>query len=97
MENNGGVNYGRIAKAMGNMMQHGIKIALPDLNRAHFGFYPDVADGEIVYGLKPIQGWEAKLQKLLLTMLHILLQDNFMKRCNNLKKKLRKISLVTQQ
>ena len=47
VENNGGVNYGRIAKAMGNMMQHGIKIALPDLNRAHFGFYPDVADGEV--------------------------------------------------
>lgn len=66
VENNGGVNYGRIAKAMGNMMQHGIKIALPDLNRVHFGFYPDVADGEIVYGLKPIQGLGSKVAKAII-------------------------------
>lgn len=63
VENNGGVNYGRIAKAMGNMMQHGIKIALPDINRAHFGFYPDASHGEIVYGLKPIQGLGSKIAK----------------------------------
>lgn len=53
-ENN--TDYGRIAKAMGNMKKFGIKISLPDINRSKFGFYPDKETNEILYGLKAICG-----------------------------------------
>ena len=55
-ESTDSTNYGKIAKAMGSMMKDGIKIALPDINRAKFGFYPDAKNNEIVFGLKGIQG-----------------------------------------
>lgn len=63
VDNNSGVNYGRIAKAMGNMINAGIKISLPDINRARFGFYPDKDSNEIIYGLRPIQGLGGKIAK----------------------------------
>ena len=66
VDNNSGVNYGRIAKAMGNMINAGIKISLPDINRARFGFYPDKKNEEIIYGLRPIQGLGGKVAKAII-------------------------------
>jgi len=47
-------NYGKVASAIGMMQQHNIKIGLPNINKAHFGFKPDFADRQIVFGLKGI-------------------------------------------
>lgn len=66
VDNNSGVSYGRIAKAMGNMINAGIKISLPDINRARFGFYPDKDKNEIIYGLRPIQGLGGKAAKAII-------------------------------
>ena len=51
-----GTDYGKIAKAMGNMYKSGIKIVLPDINKAKIGFSPNKETNEIIYGLKAIQG-----------------------------------------
>ncbi len=50
------VKYGKIATAIGKMRKEGIKVVLPDINRARFDFRPDAEKNEIVYGLKAISG-----------------------------------------
>ncbi|WP_341480074.1 PHP domain-containing protein [Paenibacillus dendrobii] len=49
-------NYGKIAAAIGNMQSRGVKIGLPDINKAGFGFTPDIENDQIVFGLKGING-----------------------------------------
>ena len=48
----GTTNYNKIAKAIGDIKQSGIHVALPDINKASFGFEPDVEDNQIIFGLK---------------------------------------------
>ena len=54
VEDNKSTNYGKIAKAIGDMQHRGVKIALPDINTAKFGFSPDQKNDQIVFGLKGI-------------------------------------------
>ena len=54
VEDNKSTNYGKIAKAIGDMQHHGVKIALPDINTAKFGFSPDQKNNQIIFGLKGI-------------------------------------------
>ncbi|OME55617.1 DNA-dependent DNA polymerase [Paenibacillus odorifer] len=49
-------NYGKIAAAIGNMQSRGVKIGLPDINKASFGFEPDIEGNQIIFGLKGING-----------------------------------------
>ncbi|MEB5480917.1 hypothetical protein P8825_15230 [Shouchella clausii] len=51
-----GTNYGKVASAIGNMRYQGVKIALPDINKAKFGFSPDIENRQIIYGLKGLVG-----------------------------------------
>lgn len=53
-DNNKTTQYGKIAKAIGEIQSRGQKIALPDINRVKFGFSPDTVRDEIVFGLKGI-------------------------------------------
>lgn len=48
----GTTNYGKIAKAMGDIQAAGIKLSLADINKSVFGFTPDTTTGQIIYGLK---------------------------------------------
>lgn len=45
-------DYGKIAKAMGDMRSAGIKISLVDINKSDFGFKPDIENNQILFGLK---------------------------------------------
>lgn len=45
-------DYGKIAKAMGEMMSAGISVSLVDINRSGFSFKPDAKNNQILYGLK---------------------------------------------
>ena len=56
VEDNKSTNYGKIAKAIGDMQTRGVKIALPDINKAKFGFSPDEENNQIIFGLKGING-----------------------------------------
>ena len=57
----GNTNYGKVATAITNFQKAGIKVVLPAINKAHFGFRPDAENNEIIYGLKPIQGIGSKV------------------------------------
>lgn len=53
---NKSTNYGKVAAAIGMMQQHRVKIGLPNINKAAFGFKPDFDTREIIYGLKGLVG-----------------------------------------
>lgn len=48
------VNYGKISSAIGNMRESGIKVTPPNINTSSFTFKPDVANNQIIYGIKGI-------------------------------------------
>ena len=49
-------NYGKIAKAVGNIIHRGIPMSLIDINKSKYMFEPDVESGSIIYGLKGLNG-----------------------------------------
>lgn len=55
-EDNKGTDYGKIAQAIGHISSRGVKVALPNINKAKFGFVVDREYDRIVYGLKGVNG-----------------------------------------
>lgn len=53
---NKSTNYGKIAYAIGSIRQSGVKVDLPDINKAGFGFKPDLEKNSILFGLKGMNG-----------------------------------------
>ncbi len=51
-EAGGSTDYGKIAKAIGDIQAAGIKVSLADINKSGFGFAPDVENNRILFGLK---------------------------------------------
>ena len=51
-----GSDYGKIAKAIGNMQNHGIKVAPININKSGYMFEPDEENNTILYGLKALNG-----------------------------------------
>lgn len=49
-------SYGKIAKAIGQIQEKGIRVKLPDINTAGFEFTPDAQNNEIIFGLRGIHG-----------------------------------------
>lgn len=49
-------NYGKIAKAIGDIQMTGVKVVPPYINSAGFSFEPNVANNQIVFSLKGING-----------------------------------------
>lgn len=49
-------DYGKTASAIGKMKGYGIDIALPLINKANFGFNPDIENNRIIFGMKGING-----------------------------------------
>ena len=45
-------DYGKVAKAIGEIMGRGINVSLLDINKSDFGFKPDPQNNEILFGLK---------------------------------------------
>lgn len=50
------VEYGKIAKAIGEMQSNGVDVALPNINKSGLTFKADEENNRIVYGLKGITG-----------------------------------------
>lgn len=48
----GTTNYGKIAKAIGDIRSAGIEVSAVDINKSQYGFKPDMGEGKILYGLK---------------------------------------------
>ena len=51
-EAGGQTDYGKIAKAIGDITSAGIKVSLANINKSGFGFAPDVENNRILFGLK---------------------------------------------
>lgn len=51
-EAGGSTDYGKIAKAIGDIINAGIKVSLANINKSSFGFAPDVENNRILFGLK---------------------------------------------
>ena len=49
-------NYGKIAKAVGNIVHRGIPMSLVDINKSGYMFEPDIETGSILYGMKALNG-----------------------------------------
>lgn len=47
-------DYGKVATAIGNFQNRGIKINPPDVNNSSFTFSPNIKDNSITYGLRGI-------------------------------------------
>ena len=48
----GTTDYGKIAKAIGDIRSRGIQISLASINQSLFGFVPDAQTNQILFGLK---------------------------------------------
>ena len=51
-EAGGATDYGKIAKAIGDIRSAGIQVSLANINKSQFGFVPDVENNRILFGLK---------------------------------------------
>lgn len=51
-----GTEYGKIAKAIGEMQKFGVIISLPNINSSKFTFAPDEKNNRIMFGLKGMSG-----------------------------------------
>lgn len=47
-------DYGKTASAIGRLKSFGTKVDLPLINKANFGFTPDIENNSIIYGMKGI-------------------------------------------
>lgn len=52
----GQTDYAKIAKALGDILSHGIKVSLVDINESDYSFKPNAANNEILFGLKALSG-----------------------------------------
>lgn len=48
----GSTDYKKMAKALGDIMDEGIKVSLVDINKSALGFEPDIENNQILFGLK---------------------------------------------
>ena len=49
-----GTDYGKVAKALGEIIAAGIKVSLVDINKSDYGFKPDVNNNQILFGMKAL-------------------------------------------
>lgn len=56
LEEDASTNYGKIAKAVGNIIYRGIDVSLIDINKSHYMFEPDIGSDSILYGFKALNG-----------------------------------------
>ena len=54
-------DYAKIARAIGEIIDHHIKLSLIDINKSDYGFKPDVENNQILYGLKALSGVNAEM------------------------------------
>lgn len=85
-----GVNYGKIAKALGKTLQAGINIAPPNINTASKEFKPDVDNNRILYSLKAISGVGDNEIKIILNNRPFNSFDDFLDRA-----KMKKTSVIS--
>ena len=49
-------DYGKVAKALGDIISRGIQVSLVDINKSNYSFEPDVENNQILFGMKALHG-----------------------------------------
>ena len=69
-------NYGKIGKAVGDIQRSGVKVDLPNINKAELDFVPDLEVNSIVYSLKAITGVNMELgEKIIANRPYVTMYD----------------------
>lgn len=63
---NSGTNYGKIAKAIGDIQKANVKVSLVDVNKSDYNFKPDVKEQQIIFGMNAIAGVGNSLVKAII-------------------------------
>lgn len=80
-EKDAATDYGKIAKALGDIISRGIKVSLIDINKSDFGFIPDVESNEILFGMKALSNVGAPIIEAIKAGRPYLSFKDFMERC----------------
>ena len=79
-------NYGKVAKAIGDLQQKGVNVALPLINQTDFSFTPDEKNNRIVFGLKGINGIGDEVAKTIINLRPYKSLKDFYDKVTNIKK-----------
>lgn len=89
-EKESNTDYGKLAKALGKIIDAGVKVSLVDINKSNYSFEPDVKNHQILFGLKALSGINSEIiEKIICGRPYKSIKD-FMARC-----KLNKTSMIS--
>lgn len=74
-------DYGKIAKAIGDIRSRGIKVSLIDINKSNYSFEPDVENNEILFGMKALNNVGAPIIEQIIAGRPYVSIVDFMNRC----------------
>lgn len=74
-------DYTKTAKALGDIVQQGIKVSLVDINQSGYTFKPDVKNNTILFGLKALSGINMDIIKNIVSNRPYANFVDFMQRC----------------
>jgi len=74
-------DYAKIAKALGDIISKGIKVSLVDINKSNYSFEPDVANNQILFGMKALNGIGTPVIDAILNTRPFTSFIDFMNRC----------------
>ena len=79
-------DYGKIAKAIGDIISRGIRVSLVDINKSSYSFKPDAENNEILFGMKALSNINSStIDQIISNRPYIGIAD-FMNRCPSLNK-----------
>ena len=74
-------DYAKVAVALGDIISHGIKISLIDINKSAFSFEPDIENNQILFGMKALSGVGAPIIEQIIAGRPYKSFNDFMNRC----------------
>ena len=74
-------DYGKIAKALGDIIARGIGISLVDINKSTFSFIPDIESNEILFGMKALNNVGGPIIEQIIANRPYYSLSDFMNRC----------------
>ena len=74
-------DYGKIAKAIGDIISRGIKVSLVDINKSNYSFEPDAENNEILFGMKALSNVGGPVIEQILAHRPYYGIKDFMQRC----------------
>ena len=74
-------DYAKLAKALGEIINQGIKVSLVDINKSSYGFEPDVENNQILFGMKALSNVGAPIIKQIIDNRPYLSFKDFLKKC----------------